>query len=121
MANTSAFRFSSRITLGLVAVGSLACAHHVRLTSPDTDPGARYVCSNSGECRPQSSDVPADDNPSGTTAITLPRECAGRIHQISIIDAGAAEPEVRVTCAPAEEPVGTMGEPEARLSPGAHR
>ena len=106
----------SGILLGLVAAGSLACTHHLRLTSPDTDPGARYVCSG-GECRPRGSDVPADDNPSGITAITLPRECAGKVHQILIIDAGSSEPEVRVTCAPAEEPVGTMGEPEARLSP----
>jgi len=129
---TPAFCLSSRVSsragraargqrctlLALVAAGSLACSHHLRLTSPDTDPGARYVCSGSGECRPRGSDVPADDNPSGTTSITLPRECAGKIHQILIIDAGSSEPEVRVTCGPPEEPVGTMGEPEARLAPG---
>jgi hypothetical protein len=109
----------SGFVLGLVAAASLACSHHLRLTSPDTDPGSRYECSGSGsgECRPRSSDVPSDDNPSGTTAITLPRECAGKIHQILIIDAGSSEPAVRVTCAPAEEPLRTMDEPEARLSP----
>ena len=105
------------LLLGVLAAGSLACTHHVRLTSPDTDPGARYVCSESGECRPADNDVPEDDNPSGTTPITLPRQCGGKIHQILIVDAGSSKPEVRVTCAPAEEPAGTMGEPEARLSP----
>lgn len=107
-----------RLSLGVVAAASVACTHHVRLSSPDTDPGPRYVCREGGECRPADTDVPSDDNPSNTTAITLPRECAGKVHQILIIDAGSSEPEVRVTCAPAEEPAGTMGEPEARLHPG---
>ena len=100
--------------LGVIVVSSAACAHHVRLASPDTDPGARYVCSADGVCHPDDSDVPADDNPSNTTQLTLPRECNGRYHQLLIIDAGSSHPVLRVTCAPAEEPVGTMGEPEAR-------
>jgi hypothetical protein len=106
------------LVLGVVTAGSLACTHHVRLTSPDTDPGARYVCNQSGVCRPADSDVPSDDNPSGTASITLPRECGGKVHQILIVDAGSDNPEVRVTCAPAEDPTGTMGEPEAWLTPG---
>lgn len=90
------------------------CAHHLRLTSPDTDPGARYVCDGAGECRPATSDVPSERNPSGMTIVTLPRQCAGKVHQILILDAGSSEPKVDVTCAPAEEPIGTMGSPEAR-------
>lgn len=90
------------------------CAHHVRLTSPDTDPGARYVCDGAGTCEPATTDVPSEENPSGMTLVILPRQCAGKIHQILILDAGSSEPKVDVTCAPAEEPLGTMGAPEAR-------
>jgi hypothetical protein len=99
--------------LVLLALSLGACAHHVRLTSPDTDPGARYICDGAGQCRPATTDVPSERNPSGMTIITLPRECGGKVHQILILDAGSSEPEVDVTCAPPEESVGTMGSPEA--------
>ena len=107
------------LALGLVLLGSVACTHQLRLSTPDTDPGARYVCTSTGECRAADTDVPAEDNPSNTTFVTLPGQCGGRVHQILIIDAGSSNPEVRVTCAPAEEAIGTMGEPEARLAPRA--
>jgi hypothetical protein len=72
------------------------------------------VCDGAGQCQPATTDVPSERNPSGMTIINLPRECAGKIHQILILDAGSSEPRVDVTCAPAEEPIGTMGSPEAR-------
>ena len=100
--------------VGCLAFGLGGCARHVRLTSPDTDPGARYVCDGPGECQPATTDVPSERNPAGMTIVTLPRQCAGKIHQILILDAASSEPKVDVTCAPAEEPVGTMGSPEAR-------
>ena len=96
----------------IAALGLTACARHVRLTTPDTDPGARYVCRDGGECQPADIDIPSEANPSETTPITLPRQCAGRIHQVLIRDSGSSEPTVEVTCAPAEEPIGTMGAPE---------
>jgi hypothetical protein len=92
----------------LLVVSSLGCARHVRLTTPDTDPAARYVCGEGG-CQPADVDVPSERNPSGTTFINLPRQCAGRIHQILIVDADSSDPKVDVTCAPAEEPIDTMG------------
>lgn len=96
-------------SLGLLLVMSaVACARHVRLTTPDTDPGARYVC-GAGGCQPADVDVPSERNPSGTAFINLPRQCAGKIHQILIVDADSSEPKVDVTCAPAEEPIDTMG------------
>jgi hypothetical protein len=108
-------QFVIRFTLGvLFVVAAEGCARHVRLTTPATDPGARYVCRGEGECQPADVDVPSERNPSGTTAITLPRQCAGKIHQILVIDAGSSEPKVDVTCAPAEEPIETMGAPEAK-------
>ena len=98
----------------LLALSLGGCAHHVRLTSPDTDPGARYVCEGAGQCQPATTDVPSEHNPSGMTIVNLPRQCAGKIHQILILDAGSSKPKVYVTCAPAEESIGTMGSPEAR-------
>ena len=89
-------------------------AHHVRLTTPDTDPGARYVCLGEGPCQPADVDVPSERNRSGTKSITLPRECAGKIHQILVIDADSSEPKVDVTCAPQEEPIDEMRPPEAK-------
>jgi hypothetical protein len=100
--------------LAVLALSLGACAHHLRLTSPDTDPGARYTCDGAGACRPATTDVPSERNPSGMTIVILPRECAGKIHEILILDAGSSEPKVDVTCAPLEEGVGTMGSPEAR-------
>jgi hypothetical protein len=107
--------FVTRLVQGLLLVlVAEGCARHVRLTTPDTDPGARYVCRGEGVCQPADVDVPSERNPSGTTFITLPRQCAGKIHQILVIDAGSSEPKVDVTCAPAEEPIDTMDAPEAK-------
>lgn len=119
-------RARQRNALALLAVGALAslgaagCARHVRLMSPGTDQGARYVCTAKGGCQPAETDVPADDNPSNTASITLPEQCAGKFHQILIVDAGSSEPTVRVTCAPAEEPIETMAAPEASNAAGGH-
>jgi hypothetical protein len=78
---------------------------HVRMISPATSPGARYTCAPAGECKPATVDVPSRLNPSGTKFVVLPRQCAGRIHQIVILNAQSSTPEVDVTCAPLEEPV----------------
>jgi hypothetical protein len=93
----------------LLAGWVLSCSHHVRMQSPDTAPGARYTCNKqSKECTPATTDVPAELNQSGTTFVNLPRQCQGRINQIVVLDADTSNPQVDVTCAPAEEPIQEM-------------
>ena len=105
--------FPLRPAAAIVCLVALGCgSHQVRLMTPHTSPGPRYVCQGEGECQPATTDVPADLNPSGTAFVTLPRECAGRIHQIVIFEAGSSKPKVDVTCAPPEDPIGTMGDPQ---------
>jgi hypothetical protein len=93
--------------LGLVAASASAgCARHVRLEMPNTTPGSRYTCKVSKvsrQCTPATVDNPALLNQSGTAFVILPRQCAGRIHRIVVLDAGSSNPEVDVTCAPAED------------------
>jgi hypothetical protein len=87
----------------------VACAQHVRLQVPDTSPGARYRCQKqSSQCAGATTDVPSELNPYGTTSITLPRQCKGRIHQVMILDADSSNPVVDVTCAPEEPPIEEM-------------
>ncbi len=96
------------VLIAVVASVAAGCARHVRLESPDTSAGARYTCTGKAPCEPATSDVPSQLNPSGTTFVTLPRQCRGRIHRIVISDADSNEPKVDVTCAPEDEPIGDM-------------
>lgn len=93
------------------------CAHHVRLSSPGTSPGALYVCSAT-QCRPADVDVPAELNQTGTQHVVLPTECKGLIHQIVVLNADSSAPETYVTCAPPEEGIGEMGPSEPAPAPG---
>jgi hypothetical protein len=75
------------------------------LENPATTPGSRYTCQTLDQCTPATEENPARLNQSGTTFVALPRQCAGRIHKIVILNADSSQPEVDVTCAPVEEPV----------------
>jgi hypothetical protein len=98
-----------RLVSALVLVATSGCASHVNLMTPETAPGSRYTCQEKGGCQPATEDVPSDLNPSGTTSVTLPRQCGGRFNRIFIHDAGSSNPKVDVTCAPAEESIKDNG------------
>lgn len=53
-------------------------------------------------------DDPAQTNQSGTSFVNMPKECHGRFNDITVLDADSGEPHVIVTCAPQEDPIGTM-------------
>lgn len=97
------------LVMGAELIGG--CGHrHVSLENPGTSVGARYVCPpGAGACQAAREDVPSDRNPSGMTFFALPRQCAGHIHKIVILEADTSNPTVDVTCAPVEEPVGDTG------------
>jgi hypothetical protein len=97
--------YAFRTALATALVATSGCAHHVNLMTPDTTPGSRYTCQAEGTCQPATDDVPSALNPSGTTSVTLPRQCGGRFNRIFIHDAGSSSPKVDVTCAPAEQSV----------------
>jgi hypothetical protein len=78
------------------------------MAMPQTETGPRYVCRGEGKCSPATTDVPSDLNPSGTTYVTLPEQCKGRIHQIVVLDADSSEPKVDVTCAAPDDPIEEM-------------
>jgi hypothetical protein len=101
---------SARVVLASVlgVCLSLSCARHVRLVVPDTSPGPRYVCRAPAHCQPAAVDDPAQANPPGTLQIALPRECQGRVNEILVVGAQSGNPEVQVTCAPVEEPIGDI-------------
>jgi hypothetical protein len=87
-----------------------ACGHrHVSIENPATTPGSRYTCKSMDSCTPATVDVPARLNQSGTTFVALPRQCAGRIHKIVILNADSSTPEIDVTCAPIEAPAEPAG------------
>jgi hypothetical protein len=88
-----------------VACLALLCScggRHVRLVNPDATPGSRYTCWGNVGCSTATTDVSSELDPSETTVVNLPHECAGRIQQIVVLDAGSSKPEVHVTCASRE-------------------
>lgn len=84
------------------------CARNLRLVVADTSPGPRYSCRAPSDCRPADVDDPALANPPGTVQVALPRECGGRLHEVLVRHAQGSNPEVIVTCAPLEEPIGDI-------------
>jgi hypothetical protein len=101
------------VPLVLLAALLGACSgRQVLLVSPDTTAGPRYTCApgEGGVCQPATVDVPEELNASGTVFVILPRECQGRVHRITVIDAGSSTPKVDVACAPKEEPLGEMSQ-----------
>jgi hypothetical protein len=83
---------------------ALLCAcgsRNLRLVNPDTAPGPRYACWASVGCAraADDTDVSSELDPSETAVVDLPRECAGRIEQIVVLDSGSSKPKVYVTCA----------------------
>lgn len=100
-----------RTTLSIAIVALLCsltgCGHHIRLETPESSPGARFVCTSRG-CEPAKVDEPQLEAEAGTRFIVLPRECGGRFAQVLVRDAGSAEPTVHVACAVPEAPMGTM-------------
>jgi hypothetical protein len=101
---------SSLIVLCTAATALLsgACERHLRLEAPDTSAGPRYTCHSRQPCEPATTDVPSQQNPSGTTFVVLPKQCRGRFHRIVIFDSGSDKPKVDVTCAPDDEPIKEM-------------
>lgn len=91
----------------LLASSSLlgACAHHVKLVTPDTSPASAYECGVEVQCQPASILDDARLNQSGTAFVALPKECRGRFQQIVILDADSSHPTVVATCA-APDPSG---------------
>jgi hypothetical protein len=92
--------------------GLLGCQRHLRLVSPDTTGSSLYTCNETG-CSPSEVDNPALFNQSGTKFIASPKQCAGRIHEVVILDAASSSPTIYVRCAPIEAPL-----PEPCPQPG---
>lgn len=86
-------------------LGASGCARHVSLHVADTAPASRYTCRPGPKltCTPAVVDDPAHLNQAGTAFVILPRQCAGRIHRIVVLNASSSNPEVDVTCAPIED------------------
>lgn len=74
---------------------------------PQTSHGSKYTCDAKG-CTAATTDDPTAANAAGTAQITLPEECGGAFHEIVILNAHSKSPQVLVTCAPKEDPVGEM-------------
>jgi hypothetical protein len=69
---------------------------------PESSPGARYLCT-AERCTPATTIDPARSNRLHTYSVALPRECAGRVHEVLVLDAHSKHPEIEVACAPREE------------------
>ena len=98
-------RVFAALALVFVAEG---CAHHVRLQIPGTSPSTRFSCTQAGGCVALQNDNPADINQSGTAFVNLPTQCQGRFNDITVLDADSDDPQVIVTCATPDAPIGDM-------------
>lgn len=99
----------NRSSLRILAIASVlamtaGCSHHVRLVFPETEKASRYICREGDDpCEPATSDIPSERNQSGTTQITMPKQCGGRFEEIVVLDADSSDPTVDVTCAAGED------------------
>jgi len=92
------------------AVALIGCgSQQLRLTSPDTAAGIGYTCTSASACYPASVATPAEGQEAEAIVLTLPRECAGRIHEIVVREPDSSSPEIDVTCARQESPPPTGG------------
>jgi hypothetical protein len=107
--SASAMRFAIFCGSTLLVFATSGCEHHVQLKFPDTSPGAEYTCfatkSQVVNCRPATTINPANNNQANTVFVILPRECAGRVNEITIHDSGSSNPSVDVKCAPLENTI----------------
>ena len=90
--------------LAALALALSACSRHVRLQVPQTSHAAQYSCTSEG-CTQLAEDNPSHGNQARTAQLVLPKECAGRFHEIVILNAHSSDPEVLVKCAPTEKPI----------------
>lgn len=95
--------------LGFFCMATLAACGSTTLTlvNPDSRPGSRYQCQPGRECIPGSIDGPAE--PGSRTELSLPKQCADKFHEITIVNADSSQPEMHVTCA--ESVAAPTGEP----------
>jgi hypothetical protein len=78
---------------------------HVMLWTGESGTGSLYECDEKKEtCFPAKEESLLDETLSGTLYIDLPKQCAGRIHQILLHDVPSGKPRVFVKCAPPENP-----------------
>lgn len=106
----SAVMSRAAVFLGVALAFALGgCHHHLRLESPGAQAAQQYVCvdapEGTPECRPADVIDPGALNPSGSTTINLPVECAGLIQSIVVLNADSDHPDVHVTCGAAVDPI----------------
>lgn len=96
------------LSLLLLVVLSAGCApKHVMLWTGQAGTGSLFECDQRDKnyvCAPSKDETLVNETLSGTLYVTLPKECAGRFHQILLHDVGSGDPRVFVKCAPPENP-----------------
>ncbi|HEY0095308.1 MAG TPA: hypothetical protein VGB96_13330 [Archangium sp.] len=92
----------------LLLVLSTGCApKHVMLWTGESGTGSLYECSETSKqetCAPSRNETLVNETLSGTLYLDLPKQCAGRVHQILLHDVRSGRPRVFVKCAPPENP-----------------
>ncbi len=101
----------SQMILGsFLVLGSSGCgARHVSLTFVGTEAaGSPKTCSvtpGKSNCSDTKTDVPSDQNQTGTVFLDLPKTCASGVHRVVIHDVDSSSPTAYVECALVENPI----------------
>ncbi len=80
---------------------------HVILWTGESGTGSLYECTEKGEknsCVPSRDETLVNETLSGTLYLDLPKQCAGRVHQVLLHDLRSGKPQVFVKCGPPENP-----------------
>lgn len=100
------------LPLLLLVLGiSTGCApKHVMLWTGESATGSLFECTQvdkSYTCVPSKDETLINETLSGTIYVNLPKECAGRFHQILLHDVPSGKPRIFVKCAPPENDPGS--------------
>jgi hypothetical protein len=102
--------FPHLIIGSFLVFGSASCgARHVSLTFVGTEaagsPKTCNVTPGKSNCADTKTDVPSDQNQTGTVFLDLPKTCASGVHRVVIHDVDSSSPTAYVECALVENPI----------------